>query len=108
MTRTEYARCKPLDYAAAVTEGLRRALKGDAAYSGLITKDPLHTDWSTEWLHGGLHTLGGLEEALVLYQASVRPVVVLCHGTSAGTSRWAVRVRDRRRGAARGQGQHQS
>ncbi|MFJ3438781.1 hypothetical protein ACIPMU_35210 [Streptomyces cyaneofuscatus] len=21
-------------------------------------------DWSTEWLHGGLHTLGGLEEAL--------------------------------------------
>ncbi|MFB6812398.1 replication initiation protein [Streptomyces sp. NPDC056387] len=64
VTRTEYARRKPLAYAAAVTEGLRRALDGDAAYSGLMTKNPLHTDWSTEWLHGGLHTLGGLEEAL--------------------------------------------
>ncbi|MFE7951463.1 replication initiation protein [Streptomyces sp. NPDC057426] len=64
VTRTEYARRKPLAYAAAVTEGLRRALDGDAAYSGLMTKNPLHTDWSTEWLHGGLHTLGGLEGAL--------------------------------------------
>lgn len=64
VTRTEYARRKPLAYAAAVTEGLRRALDGDAAYSGLMTKNPLHTDWSTEWLHGSLHTLGGLEEAL--------------------------------------------
>ncbi|MFD6113762.1 replication initiation protein [Streptomyces yangpuensis] len=64
VTRSEYARRKPLAYAAAVTEGLRRALDGDAAYSGLMTKNPLHTDWSTEWLHGGLHTLGGLEEAL--------------------------------------------
>lgn len=64
VTRTEYARRKPLAYAAAVTEGLRRALDGDAAYSGLMTKNPLHMDWSTEWLHGGLHTLGGLEEAL--------------------------------------------
>ncbi len=64
VTRTEYARRKPLAYAAAVTEDLRRALDGDAAYSGLMTKNPLHTDWSTEWLHGSLHTLGGLEESL--------------------------------------------
>ncbi|WP_031001250.1 replication initiation protein [Streptomyces sp. NRRL F-5630] len=64
VTRTEYARRKPLAYAAAVTEGLRRALDGDAAYSGLMTKNPLHADWSTEWIHGGLHTLGGLEDAL--------------------------------------------
>ncbi len=40
VTRTEYARRKPLAYAAAVTEGLRRALDGDAAYSGLMTKNP--------------------------------------------------------------------
>ncbi|MFI5808948.1 replication initiation protein [Streptomyces sp. NPDC051561] len=64
VTRTEYARRKPLADAAAVTEGLRRALDGDAAYSGLMTKNPLHMDWSTEWLHGDLHTLGGLEEVL--------------------------------------------
>ncbi|MFZ3573926.1 replication initiation protein [Streptomyces sp. BH097] len=72
VTRTEYARRKPLAYAAAVTEGLRRALDGDAAYSGLMTKNPLHTDWSTEWLHGGLHTLGGLEEALGGHMPSAR------------------------------------
>ncbi|MFI8164156.1 replication initiation protein [Streptomyces microflavus] len=72
VTRTEYARRKPLAYAAAVTEGLRRALDGDAAYSGLMTKNPLHTDWSTEWLHGGLHTLGGLEEALSGYMPPAR------------------------------------
>ncbi|MCX4523587.1 replication initiation protein [Streptomyces anulatus] len=72
VTRTEYARRKPLAYAAAVTEGLRRALEGDAAYSGLMTKNPLHTDWSTEWLHGGLHTLGGLEEALGGHMPPVR------------------------------------
>ncbi|MFF7273964.1 replication initiation protein [Streptomyces cyaneofuscatus] len=72
VTRTEYARRKPLAYAAAVTEGLRRALDGDAAYSGLMTKNPLHVDWSTEWLHGGLHTLGGLEEALSDHMPPVR------------------------------------
>ncbi|MER0429454.1 replication initiation protein [Streptomyces microflavus] len=72
VTRTEYARRKPLAYAAAVTERLRRALDGDAAYSGLMTKNPLHLDWSTEWLHGGLHTLGELEEALSGHMPPVR------------------------------------
>ncbi|CAM5245570.1 hypothetical protein SCYAM73S_00418 [Streptomyces cyaneofuscatus] len=41
-------------------------------YSGLMTKNPLHVDWSTEWLHGGLHTLGGLEEALSGHMPSAR------------------------------------
>lgn len=39
-TRTEYAHRAPLAYAAAVTEGLRRSVDGDAAYSGLMTKNP--------------------------------------------------------------------
>lgn len=64
VTRTEYAHRKPLAYAAAVTEGLRRALDGDAAYSGLMTKNPLHDSWATEWLHDELHTLDGLRDAL--------------------------------------------
>lgn len=64
VTRTEYARRKPLAYAAAVTEGLRRALDGDAGYSGLMTKNPLHESWATDWLHDELHDLAGLEEAL--------------------------------------------
>ncbi|MDK4238553.1 MULTISPECIES: replication initiation protein [Corynebacterium] len=36
--RTEYARRKPLAYATAVVEGLRRSVDGDRGYSGLITK----------------------------------------------------------------------
>ncbi|WP_296216377.1 replication initiation protein [uncultured Corynebacterium sp.] len=45
VTRTEYARRKPLAYAASVTEGLRRAVDGDKSYSGLITKNPTHKSW---------------------------------------------------------------
>jgi hypothetical protein len=64
VTRTEYAHRKPLAYAAAVTEGLRRALDGDTGYSGLMTKNPLHASWATEWLHEDLHTLDGLQASL--------------------------------------------
>ena len=38
ITRTEYARRKPLAYAAAVAEGLRRSVDGDTGYSGLMQK----------------------------------------------------------------------
>ncbi|QJW38756.1 replication initiation protein [Cellulosimicrobium protaetiae] len=64
VTRTEYARRKPLAYAAAVTEGLRRALDGDKAYSGLMTKNPLHDSWEAEWLHTNTWDLAQLEEEL--------------------------------------------
>jgi len=49
VTRTEYARRKPLAFAAAVTEGLRRSVDGDAGYSGLLTKNPAHDDWDALW-----------------------------------------------------------
>lgn len=62
--RTEYARRKPLAYAAAVTEGLRRALDGDRGYSGLLTKNPLHQTWRTEWLHTDTFSLDQLAQAL--------------------------------------------
>jgi hypothetical protein len=62
--RTEYAKRKPLAYAAAITEGLRRAVDGDKGYSGLMTKNPLHDSWSTEWLHDDAHTLAELEASL--------------------------------------------
>ncbi|HJG64698.1 replication initiation protein [Corynebacterium stationis] len=42
ITRTEYARRKPLSFAAAVTEGLRRYVHGDKNYSGLMTKNSDH------------------------------------------------------------------
>lgn len=52
ITRTEYGRRKPLAYAAAITEGLRRSVDGDAGYSGLMTKNPSHDDWDALWCNG--------------------------------------------------------
>lgn len=64
ITRTEYARRKPLAYAAAVTEGLRRSVDGDAGYSGLITKNPTHEAWESRWLTDHLYELSELHEHL--------------------------------------------
>lgn len=64
ITRTEYAHRKPLAYAAAVTEGLRRSCDGDKAYSGLMTKNPVHDDWDAAWLTDRLYTLDELVEHL--------------------------------------------
>lgn len=64
VTRTEYAARKPLAYAAAVTEGLRRSVDGDAAYSGLITKNPEHGSWHTSWASDHLYSLPELAEHL--------------------------------------------
>lgn len=63
-TRTEYARRKPLAFAAAVTEGLRRRVDGDKGYSGLITKNPEHQDWRAEWWTDHLYSLGEIADAL--------------------------------------------
>mgnify|MGYP005816278091 CR=1 FL=1 len=64
VTRTEYARRKPLAYAAAVVEGLRRSVDGDKAYSGLMTKNPTHADWDATWLTDRLYSLPELEDRL--------------------------------------------
>lgn len=64
VTRTEYARRKPLAFAAAITEGLRRSVDGDKAYSGLMTKNPEHTSWHTSWISDELYSLGQLAEHL--------------------------------------------
>ncbi len=64
VTRTEYAKRKPLAYAAAVAEGLRRSVDGDRGYSGLITKNPRHDDWRASWLTDHLYELGELEQHL--------------------------------------------
>ena len=64
VTRTEYAHRKPLAFAAAVTEGLRRSVDGDAAYSGLITKNPEHGSWHTSWTSDRLYSLPELAEQL--------------------------------------------
>ncbi|CAB1025060.1 hypothetical protein FRC0522_02177 [Corynebacterium diphtheriae] len=47
-------------YAAAVTEGLRRSVDGDAAYSGLMTKNPEHECWASHRVTDHLYTLDEL------------------------------------------------
>lgn len=64
VTRTEYAHRKPLAYASAVTEGLRRSVDGDQGYSGLITKNPTHDFWNASWYTDKLYTLRELDERL--------------------------------------------
>lgn len=64
VTRTERAHLKPLAYAASVVEGLRRAVDGDAGYSGLMTKNPTHDDWHTTWLGDELRSLRHLDKEL--------------------------------------------
>lgn len=61
VTRTEYARRARLAYAAAVTEGLPRAVDGDKGYSGLMTKNPTHDAWDTHWISTELRPLAALE-----------------------------------------------
>lgn len=64
VTRTDYARRKPLALAAAVVEGLRRATGADEGYSGLITKNPTHAAWEASWWTDELYTLGYLRDRL--------------------------------------------
>jgi hypothetical protein len=51
----------PERYAAAVERGMRRRLKADQGYAGLIAKNPLHPDWHAEWLAPTAYTLEALD-----------------------------------------------
>lgn len=62
--RTQYAHRKPVAYAHAITEGLRISVDGDAGYSGLITKNPLHASWTAYQLHNEPYSLDELKDAL--------------------------------------------
>jgi len=43
--RSERGRTRPRAYLRAVREALRAALRGDVGYAGVLTKNPLHSDW---------------------------------------------------------------
>lgn len=73
VTRTSYAARRPLAFAAAVTEGLRRSVDGDAGYSGLLTKNPTHHSWHTSWLTNHLYELHELETHLRIIDAMPAP-----------------------------------
>ena len=49
VARTSAARQKPLRYLAAIEHVLAKRRGADMGYSGLITKNPTHSDWLTVW-----------------------------------------------------------
>lgn len=60
---TDAARMKPLRYLDHVERGLRAYLDGDPAYSGHITKNPLHPCWRIEYEgEGGIYELDWLDQ----------------------------------------------
>lgn len=62
--RTDAARSGPLELAARVQEGLRRAVDGDPGYAGLLTKNPTHDGWYPTWGHAEPYELRDLARGL--------------------------------------------
>jgi len=66
---------KPLKYAAAVENALRKKLDADAGYSGLICKNPNHDHWKIAVWQPELYTLDWLADSLDLNAANDREIV---------------------------------
>ena len=66
---------KPLRYAAAVENALRKKLEADAGYSGLICKNPNHGHWKIAVWQPQLYTLDWLADFLDLNAANDKEIV---------------------------------
>ncbi|WP_114447049.1 replication initiation protein, partial [Klebsiella pneumoniae] len=66
---------KPLRYAAAVENALRKKLEADAGYSGLICKNPNHGHWKIAVWQPELYTLDWLADFLDLNAANDKEIV---------------------------------
>ena len=67
VARSDAARQKPLRFLARIEAGLCATLRGDRAYAGFLTKNPVHRSWITCWCpdeEGGVYTLSDLASAL--------------------------------------------
>ena len=62
VARTNAARLKPLRYLAAIEHVLAKKLGADMGYVGLITKNPVHSDWWTIWHNHVPYSLDYLAE----------------------------------------------
>jgi len=65
VARHSASRVSPLRFYGAVERGIARRLDADRRYSGLITKNPFHPDWRTEWRRKEPYTLSELAECLL-------------------------------------------
>jgi len=66
---------KPLRYAAAVENALRKKLGADTGYSGLICKNPNHSHWKIAVWQPELYTLDWLSDSLDLNAANDKEIV---------------------------------
>nr|WP_256467999.1 replication initiation protein [Yersinia ruckeri] len=66
---------KPLKYAAAVENALRKKLDADVGYSGLICKNPNHGHWKIAVWQPELYTLDWLADSLDLNAANDKEIV---------------------------------
>jgi hypothetical protein len=60
----DMARLRPLQYLASVQRGMTNRMGADKFYVGLITKNPAHSDWHTEWRRDQHYSLDELNESL--------------------------------------------
>jgi hypothetical protein len=74
VARHEAARPKPMEFLAAVERGLTRRLNADRAYTGLISKNPLHDHWDVRWLRNAPYSLADIEGWL--FKRDMRPYAV--------------------------------
>lgn len=63
---SSHARHHPLQYLASVEYSLRKELKADEGFSGLIIKNPLNDNWNTYEIEKKLWDLGDLADYLIL------------------------------------------
>lgn len=63
---TNVARAKPLRYLASIEYALKEIWEADKAYSGLISKNPLHNDWKLHLFRPESWDLGELADWLTL------------------------------------------
>lgn len=66
---------KPLKYAAAVENALRKKLDADTGYSGLLCKNPNHGHWKIAVWQPELYTLDWLADFLDLNAANNKEIV---------------------------------
>ena len=59
---SDAAHTKPINYLSAIQEAYTELLKADTCYTGLITKNPLHSDFQCQHLHDREYSLGELAD----------------------------------------------
>lgn len=74
--RSENASTKPVNYLSAIYAEMRGLLGGDTAYTGLISKNPMHEHWRTQELRIEPYSLADLARNLDLDATVTRTVKI--------------------------------